>query len=325
MKLYATNKDLIIKESERLISGSVNVYTCEFTFDESWNGYTVTAVFSTNGSRLVNMAVVDGKCDIPSEVLRPNARIRVGIFGTDGVRKKPTTYSEWITVEQGADVSGGSAQPPTPSVYDQWVTALDEKHEEWNANEQARQEAEAEREAKSEAYAVCVNWTAGTAFVEGNKAVYNGSTYLCIKGCTGVEPTNEDYWLLISSKGDRGETGPQGERGETGLQGHQGERGLPGEVGPQGAQGVQGERGLRGYQGVQGIQGETGPQGPQGLQGIQGPRGEAGINGVVLSVETGSYAFEVDEDGHLILVYEDGTTPPNLELGEDGHLYLNLV
>ena len=149
MKLHATSNDLLIKESERLISGSVKIYTCEFTFDESWDGYAVTAVFSTNGSRLVNMAVVDGMCEIPHEVLRPNAKVRIGVFGTDGERRKPTTYSEWITVEQGVDASGETAQPPTPSVYDQWMESFDEKFEEWNANEQARQEAEAER-AKAE-------------------------------------------------------------------------------------------------------------------------------------------------------------------------------
>lgn len=153
MKLHATDRDLLIKESERLISGSVKIYECEFTFDESWDGYTVTAVFSTNGSRLVNMAVVDGKCDIPSEVLRPNARIRVGIFGTDGERSRPTTYSEWISVEQGADISGNSAQPPTPSVYEQWMNALDEKHDEWNENEQARIDAENARQEAEEARA----------------------------------------------------------------------------------------------------------------------------------------------------------------------------
>ena len=141
MILHATGGDLLIKEKDRLISGSVNMYTCEFTFDESWAGYTVTVVFST-GNRLVNMALVDGKCDIPSEVLRPNARIRIGIFGTDGVRSRPTTYSEWISVEQGADVTGTSAQPPTPSVYEQWISALDEQHEEWAEAEQARVEAE---------------------------------------------------------------------------------------------------------------------------------------------------------------------------------------
>ena len=144
MKLHATGRDLLIKESERLVSGSINIYTCEFTFDESWDGYTVTAVFST-GNRLVNMAVVDGKCDIPTEVLRPNARVRIGIFGIDGVRSRPTTYSEWIPVEQGADVTGTSAQPPTPSVYEQWLRGLDEKQDEWNGNEEARAEAEAAR------------------------------------------------------------------------------------------------------------------------------------------------------------------------------------
>lgn len=144
LKLHATNNDLMIKESERLISGSINMYSCEFTFDESWDGYAVTAVFST-GNRLVNMAVVDGKCDIPVEVLRPNARVRVGIFGVDGDRSKPTTYSDWFIVEQGTDATGSAGQPPTPSVYEQWVSAIDEKHDEWNGYEQARQEAEAER------------------------------------------------------------------------------------------------------------------------------------------------------------------------------------
>ena len=106
MKLHATNKDLIIKESERLISGSVKIYTCEFTFDESWDDFAKTVVFSTGGSRLVNVALLDNVCEIPPEVLRPNARVRIGIYGTDGVRSRPTTYSEWISVDPGADVSG---------------------------------------------------------------------------------------------------------------------------------------------------------------------------------------------------------------------------
>lgn len=101
MKLHATEKDLLIEECERLISGSVNIYTCEFTFDEIWDGYTVTAVFST-GNRAVMMDIVDGKCAIPQEVLRPNVKFRVGIVGVNGDITRPTTYSEWVMVEQGA-------------------------------------------------------------------------------------------------------------------------------------------------------------------------------------------------------------------------------
>jgi hypothetical protein len=34
---------------------------------------------------------------------------------------------------------------------------------------------------------------------------------------------------------------------------------------------------------------------------------------------TGLYAFEIDEDGHLILTYADGT-PPDFTIDGDGHL-----
>lgn len=130
MKFHAKEHDLVITEKERLISGSINIYTCEFTFDSSWDGYMVTAVFST-ANKLVNRAIVDGKCDIPPEVLRPNSRIRFGVFGNDGVRTKPTTYSEWIPVEQGADPSGRAGRPPEPTAYEQWMNSINEQVDDW--------------------------------------------------------------------------------------------------------------------------------------------------------------------------------------------------
>lgn len=130
MRLHATEHDLIITESERLISGSINIYTCEFTFDSSWDGYMVTAVFST-ANKVVNAAIVDGKCEIPAEVLRPNSRLRIGVFGNDGVHTRPTTYSEWISVEQGADVKGRTGRPPELTVYEQWMNGISEQVDEW--------------------------------------------------------------------------------------------------------------------------------------------------------------------------------------------------
>lgn len=130
MRLHATGRDLIITEKERLISGSINIYTCEFTFDSSWDGYMVTAVFST-ANKVVNAAIVDGKCEIPAEVLRPNVRLRIGVFGNDGVRTRPTTYSEWLPVEQGADTNGRSGRPPAPSVYEEWMNSINGQVDEW--------------------------------------------------------------------------------------------------------------------------------------------------------------------------------------------------
>ncbi len=41
-------------------------------------------------------------------------------------------------------------------------------------------------------------------YVPDNKAVYNGSSYLCTTACRGVLPTNTDYWRLIAAKGRDG-------------------------------------------------------------------------------------------------------------------------
>ena len=187
MKLHATNNDLLIKESERLISGSVKIYTCEFTFDESWDGYTVTAVFST-GNRLVNMAIVDGKCEIPYEVLRANARVRIGVFGVDGDRRRPTTYSEWIPVEQGVDVTGGNAQPPAPSVYEQWMNSFSDAAEHAEAAQDAA-DAARNSEYMAHAYAYGLSALEWDDF-EAHVSARTGATAMTKKDhriCVGAE------------------------------------------------------------------------------------------------------------------------------------------
>lgn len=129
MKLHATEKDLLIEERERLISGSVNIYTCEFTFDPIWDGYAVNAVFST-GNRTVMMAVIDGSCAIPVEVLRPNAKFRVGLVGVKGKITRPTVYSDWVMVEQGARINAAAGNEPTQSIFEQWIQLVGQA-EEW--------------------------------------------------------------------------------------------------------------------------------------------------------------------------------------------------
>lgn len=69
----------------------------------------------------------------------------------------------------------------------------------------------------------------------------------------------------------------------------------------------------------QGLQGATGPTGPQGGQGPPGPQG---INGVAVAAD-GQYAFNVNEDGDLILSYT-GDTAPNMRINENGELILTV-
>lgn len=96
---------------------------------------------------------------------------------------------------------------------------------------------------------------------------------------------------------------PKGQQGEVGPQG------------PQGSQGVQGEAGPQGPEGPRGLQGEQGPEGPQGPVGPQGPPGPSGSGG--------SYAFDINDEGHLI-VYYNGDSPPDFSINSDGHLILNI-
>ena len=127
--------------------------------------------------------------------------------------------------------------------------------------------------------------------------MYNGCSYVAKQSTIGNIPTNEDYWQLLSGKGDTGPQGIQGEKGDAftysdfteeqlaSLKGEKGDKGDKGDTGPQGIQGEKGDKGDTGTQGIQGPQGEkgdkgdTGPQGPQGEQGMQGIQGEKGDKG----------------------------------------------
>ncbi len=92
--------------------------------------------------------------------------------------------------------------------------------------------------------------------------------------------------------------------------------------GKQGATGPKGEQGVQGAQGPQGIQGKTGETGPQGPQGVQGPEGPKGNNGVAVAAD-GQYAFNVNEDGDLILSYT-GDTAPNIFIDDNGNLIMRI-
>lgn len=89
------------------------------------------------------------------------------------------------------------------------------------SNETARQQAETQRKADETARQSAENarnfwedYSASKAYAAGNKVAYGGSSYLCIKPCTGIAPPNAEYWRLIASRGADG-TGSMYFRGTT--------------------------------------------------------------------------------------------------------------
>ena len=78
------------------------------------------------------------------------------------------------------------------------------------SNEQTRQANETSRISAENARSVWESYNASKAYAVGNKVAYGGSSYLCIKPCTGIAPTSAEYWLLIAKKGDKGDKGEPG-------------------------------------------------------------------------------------------------------------------
>ena len=82
------------------------------------------------------------------------------------------------------------------------------------ANETARQNAETARQNAEIARNFWEDYDSTKSYAAGNKVAYGGSSYLCIKPCTGIAPPNAEYWRLIASRGADG-TGSMYFRGTT--------------------------------------------------------------------------------------------------------------
>ena len=99
----------------------------------------------------------------------------------------------------------------------QWAEAEETRVTAETAREQAetaRQANEAKRQSAENARSVWENYDASKAYAVGNKVAYGGSSYLCIKPCTGIAPPSAEYWLLIAKKGDKGDKGEPGGGGQ---------------------------------------------------------------------------------------------------------------
>lgn len=239
MKLQVIGQMIAFTERETLVSGTVNKYRAEFVFDDSWDGYTKTAVFRADSfghitSREVLLA--DDACQVPHECLIAGALLRVGVYGISGDITTPTIYTqEPIGIARGAEPAE-STQDPTPGVYQQIINII-------------------------EAGAI-----AGPPGPQGPK------------GDAG-EPGPQGPKGDMGETGPQGATGLQGPAGERGEVGPQGPKGDPGDQGLQGPKGDRGEQGIQGPQGPKGDTGDTGPQGPQGIQGPKGDPGAKGETG----------------------------------------------
>lgn len=283
MRLRATGQTLELVESERLVSGSVEIYTAAFEFDAAWDGYAKTAVFTDDMGRSAEIALTDNTCTVPWEILRAGKYIHIGIYGVNGDKRYPTIYTaNGLRVFEGA-LPANPSQPPSPTEYEQLLSMIGD--------------TAALKTTDKSSLVAAINeiYQAGGGGKSVTDAQVNGDGDLII---TLSDGTTINAGHVVGADGAQGPEGPQGPPGAEGEQGPAGPKGDTGEQGPQGPKGDTGAQGLQGPKGDQGEQGIQGPQGPKGDTGDTGPQGPAGADGVglptVTAEDNGMYAGVVD-------------------------------
>ena len=127
MKAVIKGQNFGFADKTLVVSKSVGIYECEFVFDESWDGWSKTAVFE-NADQLIEVVISDNKAKIPWEVLKQNGWMKVGVYGTLEEKVKPTIWSEKLFVSVGTP-TGSIGTEPTPSIYAQILAVATEAKE----------------------------------------------------------------------------------------------------------------------------------------------------------------------------------------------------
>ena len=112
-----------LTDAAMLVAGTVNEYTARFTFDESWDGYQRTAVFSC-GDISREQLLTDDACTVPWEVLVSNGYLRVGVYGTKDGSRLPTIWTERrLYINPGAGPTQES-EDPSPTLVEQLMARM---------------------------------------------------------------------------------------------------------------------------------------------------------------------------------------------------------
>ena len=127
IKLFADDQNLCVVSDPKLASGDKKSVEVWIEFSAEWDDYTKTAVFFSERERprmVYEVALVDGKCVVPHEVLRIHGAMNIGVRGVTADTVKTSSLVRY-RVEKGAPIGNGTAVEPTPDVYQQFVALLE--------------------------------------------------------------------------------------------------------------------------------------------------------------------------------------------------------
>lgn len=105
----------VIRKQDVLTQGMAGA-TVTFRFDESWDGFSKTAVFR-GGDITKDVTDIADTVTIPWEVLLAGVPVCIGVYGIKGEIVLPTVWVRTNPVQPGADPSGDESAAPTLPIW----------------------------------------------------------------------------------------------------------------------------------------------------------------------------------------------------------------
>ncbi len=123
IKTKLVDQNITVTNAPNIYSGDVNTDNVVFEFDESWEGFTKSAVFYRNPKERYLQLLKNDQCVIPHEVMGDEGKVVIGVFGVNG-DKVITSEVLYYDIGKGAVVSDEMPEP-TPDI---WAQILADYH-----------------------------------------------------------------------------------------------------------------------------------------------------------------------------------------------------
>lgn len=133
MKIIAKVDDQhIVITAGANISNSVNLYTVNYTFSANWEGYEKIACFEytdvgISEKQIAYVTISENEAVVPWEALQTAGYIRLGVYGIKDTTKKPTVWSQPLSVIQGCRL--GNDIDPESSIYEDIIKKIAAKQD----------------------------------------------------------------------------------------------------------------------------------------------------------------------------------------------------
>ena len=116
----------MLVRDDTLRQNSKKPYEVELVFDESWNGFSKTAIFEAGPVSIV-VVLTEDRCTIPAECLKHGSvKLKIGVYGVKGEARKATVWCEtsMIIPDGGLGLGSSSGTPLPDDAYEQIMAVI---------------------------------------------------------------------------------------------------------------------------------------------------------------------------------------------------------